>query len=181
MIIFLDLDGVMCELDLHIAKLYGMDEKALMSKWIPGTYLVYHVLPEPAEAMWNRVNKLGIDFWTSMPETPWARRLYDETKKVGDVYFLTMPTTDPISLAGKLEWIYRFTGDRNFRNYVMAPPKFLCAAKDRILIDDSDDNVDAFKKAGGQAILLPRIWNRMHAYRADPCEWVLRNLAGYVR
>ena len=48
-----------------------------------------------------------------------------------------------------------------FRDYLFAPShqKQLLAGKNRILIDDSQRNVEQWKQAGGRAVLVPQPWN----------------------
>ena len=41
----------------------------------------------------------------------------------------------------------------------------VCQSK-TLLIDDSDKNVDSFRKCGGHAVLVPRPWNSLHGFNA---------------
>ena len=105
-------------------------------------------------------------FWLNAEksaECDWLIQACAEIVGKDNVFILTMPTKDPYCLAGKLEWIHRLLPAWIHRQYVMAPHKEVCASSDSLLIDDADHNVNAFREAGGQAILVPRPWNTMHA------------------
>ena len=52
------------------------------------------------------------------------------------------------------------------RQFLIGPSKHLCANPETLLIDDSDKNVDSFRKCGGQAVLVPRPWNSLHGLNA---------------
>lgn len=113
-------------------------------------------------------------FWSMIPRSFWATCPPSEEMSwlleqcvalVGEdnVCFLTGPTKDPDCLAGKLEWIWRFAPKFMHRQYLIGPRKQFCAQHEALLIDDSDANVDTFRAWGGQAILVPRPWNTLHA------------------
>jgi hypothetical protein len=112
-------------------------------------------------------------FWSLIPRKLWAETppsqefpwlLRTAEKLVGrEVYFATQPRAEePDSAAGKLEWIHRYAPQFASR-YVLSPNKFLLANAFTLLIDDSDDQVNSFREAGGNAILMPRPWNSLHA------------------
>jgi len=168
--IFLDLDGVLSGWIESAAEAFGISYDDLLAKWPPGSSDIESALGITKAEMWRVIDAQGEDFWANLPETPWARRLYDGARKVGPVVFLTSPSNHPASLAGKLRWIHRFTGNPRFRDYLIGPRKELCAGPDAILVDDHDGNLDKFVAAGGHAICVPRRWNRMHAYPGDPCS-----------
>lgn len=81
---------------------------------------------------------------------------------VQDVFFCTKPSRNPQSAAGKLEWIRRNAPPQMQQQYHLTAHKYDLARPTRLLIDDSQDNVDEFRAAGGRAILWPRPWNARH-------------------
>lgn len=157
--ILLDIDGVLAEWIVNCCHLFNADPNEIMSKWKPGKRDLEHALGITSKELWEKVDKAGEDYWANLPETPWARKLYDECNKLGDVYFITKPSYDPRSLSGKLIWITKFTKNNKFDKYLIGKPKQLCSQKGNILIDDNDINVKDFRKCNGTAILFPRIWN----------------------
>lgn len=137
----------------------------------------------PVECQWDIVcaaNKLlgyerftVSDFWEHIPRKFWANvPTSDEfplllgmcESLVGrkNVCILSSPTIDPECLAGKLDWIHRFTPRWLHRQFLVGPKKQFCAHPEALLIDDADKNVDAFRAWGGQAILVPRPWNTLY-------------------
>ena len=157
--ILLDMDGVLSQFVDASCRFFGTTEEELIKKWPPKEYNIETVLNVTETELWGKINGAGQKFWSEMPEYTWAKSLYEECKKYGEVYFLTSPSSEPCSLAGKLEWIYRFTGDHKARNFLIGSPKFLCANIDHVLIDDSDKNCTAFAMNGGNIILFPQPWN----------------------
>ena len=85
---------------------------------------------------------------------------------------MTSPTIDPDCLAGKLEWIHEFTPRWMHRQYLVGPRKQFCAHREALLIDDADKNVNTFREWGGQALLVPRPWNSMHALAMHTPEYL---------
>lgn len=113
------------------------------------------------EGFWGCITR---NVWADAPLSGEFWNLLDRcTKLVGQdhVFILTCPTRDPDSLAGKLEWIQKVLPSKMHRQFLIGPPKHLCAKPNSLLIDDRETNVDAFRAAGGHAIIMPRPWNCM--------------------
>ena len=79
-----------------------------------------------------------------------------------NIYLLTTPMPNPQSSTGKQLWIKHHLPVYYKRVIITQAPKHLLARSDTLLIDDKDENVDGFRKAGGKALLVPRPWNRAH-------------------
>lgn len=71
---------------------------------------------------------------------------------------LSAPRPCPGSLAGKFAWV-RSHLPHYLDRYLFGPTKAFAAQAGALLIDDSDEQVKAWRDAGGWAILLPRPWN----------------------
>jgi len=121
-------------------------------------------------AFWNSITR---EIWAGVPLSPefgfilgWAEA------RVGQehVHFLTSPTLSADCLAGKLEWIQQHAPKWMQRQFLIGPSKHLCAKPGVLLIDDSDKNVAAFQRCGGNAILVPRPWNSLHG--RDPVAYL---------
>jgi 5'(3')-deoxyribonucleotidase len=178
--ILMDLDGVLCEWVRPAAAAFGLTYDELIRRWPRGSSDIESALLVTKDEMWAAIDALGEGFWADLPETPWARRLYDGARKVGPVTFLTSPSHHPSSLAGKLTWMQRFTGNSRFRDYLIGPRKEMCAGPESVLVDDHDGNLAKFAEAGGHAICVPRVWNKMHDHDGDPCDYVLSRLAAFA-
>lgn len=169
--VFLDLDGVCNRLIMHALEFVGCPVSRYRDSDypLPGNYDMIAA----ANALLN-LNLTHWQFWSRIPRSLWADTppsqefpwLLDATTElVGEdnVCFLTSPTFDPDSLAGKLEWIHRFAPPFLHRQYLVGPAKEFCASPEALLIDDCDANVNAFRNAGAKAILVPRPWNSLYS------------------
>lgn len=156
MIIFLDMDGVVS--DAHQAFLKVIDREDLIKDYPAGEFEVYKAAGVSDKVMWRKVAEAGRELWSEMRMFPWAHELYEKLGELGEVVFLTSPSWDPDSLAGKLEWLQRFTKQKDFRNYSMTSMKYLLAGPNTVLIDDRVESCDKFRAAGGEAILFPAAW-----------------------
>lgn len=119
-----------------------------------------------ATSFWNSITR---EMWAHVPpSSEFCQILTWAADGVGKehVHFLSSPTLRPDSLAGKLEWIQRFAPPWMQRQFLIGPSKHLCANSKTLLIDDSDKNVDSFRKYGGEAVLVPRPWNSLHGFDA---------------
>jgi len=179
--ILLDMDGVVADWHLQCAKSHGVSLDELKETFKERPFSLRKALGMGTERIWEPISAAGPSWWADIPETPWARRLWNGCRSIAPTYFLTMPSVHPPnvgdSMAGKFMWLQKFTGNEAFNAYLMGPPKCLCANRHTVLIDDSDDNVREFRKAGGMAVLLPSCANSMHTHDGDPCDFVLGSLA----
>ena len=175
--IFLDIDDVCNKFTMYALKTVGCnidvnDESVFNPKW--GFDLVRAAnelyTPPGKKRLFNFTKE---SFWNNLPEDVWVNApISNEFKMLLDfsqhavgwqnVYFLSTPTLCPLSCSGKLKWIKKWAPGWMQRQYLFGPPKYLCATPDSLLIDDNTEKVIAFRKAGGQAILMPRPWNRNH-------------------
>ena len=149
-LILLDMDGVLTDFAAGVCKLFG--------KKPPGSddrgRSVAEVAGINPGLMWRRIDEAGARFWSELEPTPFANELVTMCRKVGEVVIATSPSSDPGAAAGKVAWLQRRFGKR-FRDFAITPRKELLAAPGRLLIDDTPKHVDAFRAAGGAAVLVP--------------------------
>jgi len=169
--IFLDIDGVLTDFSGDVFKLFGKTKENLLPDWPElqvgdgkSAYKVKHpylekALHMEAKEMWREINSEGEEFWSEMTELPWAKELYRGCCDRADTYILSSPSWKPNSLSGKIKWLFKFTGDKRFRRFLIGPDKFLCAKRGAVLIDDSMDKIYAFDECGGSTIMVPQPWN----------------------
>lgn len=179
-VVYVDIDGVAA--DFVGAALAVHDAPHMLDRWPGGEWNIAQVLGMSDRSFWAAIDQAGHPFWAGLA-------LHDElmsalfwhltmartaTGDAFDWYFLSQPSRDPGSASGKLAWMQELYG-REFCNYFLAGgPKHLLARPGACLIDDSDANVDQFRAAGGEAVLVPRPWNSMHAHH-DGAEWIVGN------
>lgn len=112
-------------------------------------------------------DSLSEEFWSSVPSSEECQRIiYSCARLVGEenVCILTAFLPDiekPYVAAAKTRWIKNYIPGW-LEGFLIGPDKTPCACPNALLIDDSDKNVHAFRKAGGHAILVPRPWNGLH-------------------
>ena len=158
--ILLDLDGVLIDFVQRALEQHGVKMKDL--DWPAGLYCLTKVLGISDEEFWRMLD--SHDYWSSLPWTEEGREIVALAEKaVGkkNVYLCTSPTLSPFSGSGKMAWIYRELKGYQ-RKFLIGAPKYLCADKETILIDDAEHNINKFVEHGGHAFLFPRHWNKRH-------------------
>lgn len=135
---------------------------------------------ETIPTKWNWVKDYGftfddvnswctIDFWVSLNWTSDGHdiiRLVTSTFKPEQIYLLTTPMPNSGSYTGKALWVQKHLPEYSKRLIIITAPKSLLAKPNTLLIDDKDENVEEFVKAGGHGILINRPWNKGYE-RAD--------------
>lgn len=168
-ICFIDMDGVLCDFVGAACQLFGKSED-FAANWPAGEYGMGKVLGCTEPQFWRKIEEHP-EFWEGMKPYPWCGELIELAKRNGYApYIATSPSLDPNSAKGKTEWIQKHIG-RHFRDYFIGGKKGVLAAPGRVLIDDSDDQIAAFEKAGGYGVLFPRRWNANHQLSHDPMDY----------
>lgn len=85
-----------------------------------------------------------VEFWVGLRELPWFRELYAGLLDLGEVYFLTAPSSANAA-KGKILWLQDRFG-KNFDRYIITCHKHLLSGTG-VLIDDRDKHVKAFENA----------------------------------
>ncbi|MHC4297930.1 MAG: hypothetical protein ACYS7Y_11555 [Planctomycetota bacterium] len=167
--ILLDVDDVLNQFTMFSLKLAGCDVDPMDNSQFP-TEVGYDVtaacnLLHPSFRRWTPV-----DYWAMMPKSAWSHTpkspecdwIIDTCADlVGEenVFLCTSATNNPECLAGKLMWIQRELPKWLHRQYCITPNKYLLAAPDAILIDDSLKNCEQFQENTGRVFLVPKPWN----------------------
>ncbi len=165
---FLDIDGVLADFVAGALRAHGRPPDTVVDCWDFDKKLGI----EPG-AFWGA---FGEEFWAGLDKTAEADEIASLACRVfGDrnVCLLSSPCRTPGCLEGKRRWV-----DRHFpafsRRLLLGACKEFCAGPGRVLIDDSDANVRAFRDAGGEVLLVPRPWNLLAGL--DPLEHLRRKL-----
>lgn len=157
--IFLDVDGVLADFTMGAHKKLGHT-------------LDYDNWPHakgPEGWHWERDYGLSFeslsticdfDFWAALPWTSDGRAILDIACCYGDITLLTAPMPHVMSASGKMAWIKRELPEYSKHTLIATESKAVLArTPDSILVDDNQDNVDGWIRAGGAAVLVPRWWN----------------------
>lgn len=126
---------------------------------------------------WRPIHALEMSFWASLHPLPWMRDVIAAAKRyVGTNWrIVTAPVRGPWSYAGKRLWVEKHIG-QTFSRLVLTQDKTDCVGPSILLIDDSEHNCEAFRKAGGQSILFPSEYNSRSEFAERPLPIVLSEL-----
>lgn len=160
--IFVDMDGVLCDFIGPAVREFNRPD--LAHKWPVGEWDLVRVLGVTVEHLWAQLDR--ISFWTRLPKLPWCDALLAACSARAEWFVLTDTRSSPVCAYAKHEWLHahiaHVIGDRQFTRCHQTAHKQHLAGPRRLLIDDSDRNVEQFIAAGGQAILMPQRWNSRH-------------------
>ncbi|MBA57809.1 MAG: hypothetical protein CMQ40_01410 [Gammaproteobacteria bacterium] len=172
--IYIDMDGVCVDFIRDALLVQGYDPEETLIRWKaeqPGQLFPTEVIPKDPENFFTFEALDNKEFWMNLKPYDWFEELYSELTKLGSVLFLSAPTGSPACMSGKHQWlINRFGPD--FSNFIFTRHKDRLAHSRAILIDDMPFNVSSFQDRGGNAILFPRIWNKLHMIE-DPKNYIL--------
>ena len=153
--IYCDMDGVLCDFDQGYEKLTGESTDEANAK---GKSYFWKLFRES-------VGENEKDFWANLPWQPGGEELWNYIKS-SSPNILSAPAVDfnlpqdqqlnpefNQAIQGKKEWISKHLNGVNKEIFVPAPQKSTFATSKHILIDDMQKNIDAWKAAGGKAIL----------------------------
>ena len=169
----LDMDGVMVNFSQGIANWHGYQngysQRPLPTAWA-GNWNMPALVGMP-DADWYA--PLGRpEFWAGLGWMPDGQRLLAEVEDyfgAENVCLLSNPGQGSGGMVGKQQWIANHMPQYSRRVLLgAATAKAFCAHGQSVLVDDRNENVELFWAAGGQAILVPRPWNRDYAL-ADHC------------
>jgi len=154
--IFIDMDGVISYWMKDACKLCGvdLDDKEIRDKLKSGIRLEDMGIVSDEE-MWSLITEEGEDFWANLELFPWSKELVRRMEKLGDVFFLTSPGSCIHSPSGKMEWIKEHFGIEYMKKTIITKHKYMCAAPNRVLIDDEKNKVQKFREFGGHAFIWP--------------------------
>lgn len=134
--LFVDLDGVLVDFNKGYENLTGIHLVGAKNDF-PG--------------FWTPVNLAGIGFWANLPWMPDGKLLWNNIGKYRPI-LLSAPSKDVTSRIGKQLWV---VNNLPTVKLVLAPrqEKRKFARKGYVLIDDRDENIEDWNKAGGIGIL----------------------------
>jgi 5'(3')-deoxyribonucleotidase len=141
--IFCDMDGVLVDFDKGYEDLTGKHTK--------------HSDLQDKNEFWGLLGRsleekglTEYDYWVNLEWMPDGQTLWNYIKGYNP-YILTAPSRDPGSKQGKREWVERLD-DMKKLYFKPAAFKSEYSGKNRILIDDRQDTIDKWNKAGGIGI-----------------------------
>lgn len=143
--LFLDLDGVMADFDLHFHQCFGQ-----------------HCRELDDEIMWPLIYGHHTPFFRSMPPMPGALEFFKQIEHLNPVILTACPKTNYAAVATqKREWVREHLSKTCMVLPVMGShnkPLFMHQPGD-VLIDDYGKNCRAWAAAGGNAIKHEGDWH----------------------
>lgn len=173
--IFLDMDGVLCDFVSAAFRVHGKEFKP--EAYPRGVFNLETVIGCSTAEFWHRIDNAGEDFWTNLEPYPWAKELTNELLALDRVIIATSPSHSPNSYSGKRKWLIRMGFSR--LQSMFGSSKQLMARPGRWLVDDAEHNISAWRDEGGRAVIVPQPWN-FAAPVSDPVEYVLDHLLNLV-
>lgn len=134
-----------------------------------------------SKEFWEPIKRKGDCFYEHIVQPyPWARELLTLCRKFDkDCVFASVAGGEHASdYSGKLRFVRRHFGDMPLivmpGNTERTPggTKHLLAAPGRVLVDDSGENVIAWREHGGHAVVFPQYWNAAHDFINNRVEYV---------
>ena len=148
--IFVDLHGVLVDFVSQCNTTFDVDVYG-----DPKHHGDWHAPKAVIEEFAARVSSQDAEFWSEMPLLPTAFELLNGLE---DAIILTTPWGNAASFAGTKALI-----ERHFpaTPYIFSTQKHVLALGNT-LIDDKEENIEAWNKHGGKGILYPGLMNRLH-------------------
>lgn len=171
--VFLDMDGVLADFMGGAFKAHGREYNA--AEYPKGCWEIADHWQMPVNEFWAAIHA-DPHFWESLLPYGWASDLMELACEYGkEVKIITSPARSPSCYSGKRSWWGKVVPAKI--ELIICKSKQLIAAPNRLLIDDGDHNIDAWRAAGGQAIVFPQPWNDHWHLSDDPMAYVRRKLS----
>ena len=172
--ILFDMDGVVCDFVQAAINVHNLPVLKKDCQW----NFYKQFFPNEKE-FWN---KFDFNFWKNMlPHSDGVDLLYYLITNYNykDIYFCSTPTLNTGCIDGKITWI-KDMFPKMSRQYIFTEHKDVIAHKNILLIDDRNENVDKFIKAGGHGILIPRPWNNRSNEIDEMCNFHLTTIVNEI-
>jgi 5'(3')-deoxyribonucleotidase len=180
--IYLDLDGVCADFHGGASRLAGVPSITTPAHRLAADMqTTYQMEDALGKDIWVRIRDVGAPFWEQLDPTPWLNDMMRLFTPGISIYVCSSPggSIASGSVPGKIAWCKRYLPSIPQRNLIFTGHKHLLAQPDRLLIDDSDEMVDAWRAAGGNAFQVPHPWNRRwHETHHDVATLLDDHLAG---
>ena len=154
--IFIDMDGVLTDFVRGVIDYYNL---GLEEKDINGWEDIVTKSNMTTKDFWEGLNE---QFWQYLEWTKDGKQIWETIKSFNPI-ILSSPTLAPSSLSGKYKWILKNIPEVK-RRFLFGTPKAIVASPLSILIDDHNQNINEWIRAGGIGILYPAYWNTNVCY-----------------
>lgn len=173
--VFVDMDGVLVDFVGGVLKHHKLPGTTVDR--FKGSYAIETILDMTPAEFWTHLDE-NRKFWADLSPTRECFQIIESLERQfgkQHVYLLSSPAMSPDCYSGKAEWVAKHLPRYMSRLFLMGKKHF-CAARGRLLVDDSDANVDMFRRFGGSAVLYPRPWNSLHSFTHDGMKLFTREI-----
>lgn len=167
----LDMDGVIVMMTEGVCRYHGKPYPYKEGE--QGSWILSPQLGMTWEECWGN---LGYEFWRNLKPYPYMREfigILEARFGPENICLLSAPIKTRGAIDGKRDWIREYLPDYVDRSQI-GKAKHFCASPTSVLIDDNEDNIRIFRKAGGHTFLVPSLWNRR--FREHPLvalkQWI---------
>ena len=153
-VIFLDMDGVLCDFHTAVAELWGLDPASIDdAKWAEiGEWGIGVPMPD----FWDRIEAEGRAWWEGLGKLAWTDELWEAChERARHVAILTSPAPFAACHEGKRAWVSDQLGRADV---VVTSAKSVCSGPNKVLIDDRTKYADGWEELGGTFVPLRRPW-----------------------
>ena len=166
--VYIDLDGVLADLVLQTQRYLG--QQPLLKAGECDLTKIFKISQNELMSLFSNYN-----FWEEMPAFHWSKLLVEYFESFGVfIYFVTHAVDSLNAFSGKYEWFRTHLSKyKNELIFIQAECRHLLAKEDRLLVDDSDQNVSDWILSGGQAILFPQQWNSNWNLRDQSLQYMM--------
>lgn len=167
---FIDLDGVLVDFVEGAFKHHNIS--------IPWERITWEFPAQAGIGAKDFWEPLGTDFWAYLRPTRECLAIVSTAEeKFGkeNVFLCSSPCLTKGCIVGKAMWI-----DQHLPGYtqrlILTNRKDVFSGPGRVLIDDRDENIDGWVKAGGIGILVPRPWNKIRSMRLNVSDVMIKSI-----
>jgi len=183
--VLLDMDGVLVDFTKGACSFHGVRNPYTKNSPNKSRYEIWEYFLLTFEEFFQGMDE---EFWAGLPKTDEADDIVDmldDHVGLHNVCALSHAVNSPGIHEGKVRWMNKHYPDipvliSSASANHDAPPKHFLAAKNRLLIDDHQDNVLRFVEHGGCGVTVPRPWNDYHHKEDEGIEHIKAGLASFL-
>jgi hypothetical protein len=174
--VFLDVDGTIADFTGYALKIF--DRPDLILNQTPGVYGIHELLGISKEQFWNQIDNAF--FWSHIPAYEGAyafvRKLYAYCKSEGiKLHYCTVGNVSPFFPSARAAWLREFNTEARVAIPMILmdtwEDKALLAKYNTLFIDDNDRVIESVRDGGGQAVMVPQLWNRDWKNASNPPKY----------
>ena len=163
--VFLDMDDVMVDFVGGLHRLLDIPYNIKQYPYVLGKWEMLN--KEVLGFSYKTIDSIcTAEFWRNLQWTEDGRSIFSLVQRhfgFRSIHLATKIMSNPGCCSGKYLWVCEHLEDYFAKHLILiSGTKAVLAGPGSLLIDDCDKNVEEFRAAGGQAILVPRPWNKLH-------------------